>query len=403
MWTLVPILCSAQQNNQDVVFSRITTDQGLSSNRVNATVQDAEGYLWVATGNGLNRYDGYEVKEYLHDPEDSLTIAANEVLSVFLDRDDDLWVVGRNSGISRYERKQDRFQRFISDLPINSLVEDGRGQLWVLGEGVAGILNKATGAFTNYAKNYNASLFMHAASGQLPNELWMATAFDGLLLVDVDTKAALKHIRHEPGVPGLSSSRLFTVHAGKHHLWIGTYDSGLDALNFRTQTYANYRHRPNVANALQVNAVTSVLEWGDSLWIGTQNGGLSRLALSTQELVSFLPDKQNPNSISSSSIAHATGLYHDRANRLVIATHFGGVNVIDPQNQIFQNLEADGYTVNAVLKDTRGRLWMATENGIVQVHQRTQKKYLQLPGTVFKAGCPRTCLGGQLSTWIAAF
>ncbi|MBX2930753.1 MAG: hypothetical protein KF781_02260 [Chitinophagaceae bacterium] len=72
-----------------------STDNGLSINTVNALQFDKNGYLWIATSDGLQRYDGYGFKTFKHNENDSSSLASNEVYDLYLDDDENLWITGR--------------------------------------------------------------------------------------------------------------------------------------------------------------------------------------------------------------------------------------------------------------------------------------------------------------------
>jgi ligand-binding sensor domain-containing protein/anti-sigma regulatory factor (Ser/Thr protein kinase) len=97
---------------ETVKYERFTTEDGLSSNVVYCSFQDKYGYLWVATNDGLNRYDGYTFKTYRQDPNDSSSIPSNSITMFCEDGDGNLWV-NTSAGLCRYERKEDNFKRVI--------------------------------------------------------------------------------------------------------------------------------------------------------------------------------------------------------------------------------------------------------------------------------------------------
>ena len=72
-------------------FKSLTIDNGLSNNCVRSITQDSLGYMWFATANGVNKYDGYNITQYKHRSNDSLTILSNFVKVVFIDSKNNLW------------------------------------------------------------------------------------------------------------------------------------------------------------------------------------------------------------------------------------------------------------------------------------------------------------------------
>ena len=82
----------------------IDTQNGLSNNIVYGTYQDREGFIWIATNNGLNRFDGYSFKTFYHNPKDSTSISSNIVRTVLEDPNGRLWV-GTFNGLNLYNPK----------------------------------------------------------------------------------------------------------------------------------------------------------------------------------------------------------------------------------------------------------------------------------------------------------
>jgi len=124
--------------NSILKFERITAEQGLTSNRINGIVQDKTGFLWIATNNGLNRFDGVENKSYLKQQEDTCSLSSNSILSLFCDSEDQLWILTINY-LHRYNKKLDNFDRFLlSDKKESSkygnkgvIIEDVLGNIWI--------------------------------------------------------------------------------------------------------------------------------------------------------------------------------------------------------------------------------------------------------------------------------
>ena len=74
-------------------------DEGLSSNFAWSICQDKYGFMWIGTTNGLNRYDGHNIKQYLHDPKDSFSIPGNIIYWMFKDQTGDMWLACGHQGL----------------------------------------------------------------------------------------------------------------------------------------------------------------------------------------------------------------------------------------------------------------------------------------------------------------
>ncbi|MEE7566889.1 hybrid sensor histidine kinase/response regulator, partial [Xanthomonas sp. Kuri4-3] len=115
---------------------QLTVADGLPSNAVNDFAEDAHGYLWLATGDGLARYDGAEFKVWRHDPRDPASLAANSVQTLYIDPQDRIWVSSESAGISMLDAERRRFRHFrAAQIPQMSndevFVLTGRGdEVW---------------------------------------------------------------------------------------------------------------------------------------------------------------------------------------------------------------------------------------------------------------------------------
>jgi ligand-binding sensor domain-containing protein len=103
---------------QQYSFVRFTNENGLSNNVVYATRQDSKGYLWIATHDGLNRYDGYEFKKYLHNPFNKKSLAGNMTIDMAEDEQSRLWVL-TNTDLHLFDQKNESFERYT--LPIGAI------------------------------------------------------------------------------------------------------------------------------------------------------------------------------------------------------------------------------------------------------------------------------------------
>ena len=136
VWLCVPFLYArAQQDTLILPFRALTIEDGLSQGMVNAIIQDKYGFMWLATKDGLNRYDGYSFTVFRHDPEDSTTVRNNYIYTLLEDKQGRLWV-GTAEGLDLFDPKTETFmhmragQEHIRDI-VQSIAQDANGDLWV--------------------------------------------------------------------------------------------------------------------------------------------------------------------------------------------------------------------------------------------------------------------------------
>jgi ligand-binding sensor domain-containing protein len=89
-------------------FERLGLEHGLSQGCVNAVLQDSQGFLWIGTQDGLNKYDGYTFIAYRHDPTDPTSISTNVIHALLEDSEGDLWL-GTDRGLVRLDKRSEVF------------------------------------------------------------------------------------------------------------------------------------------------------------------------------------------------------------------------------------------------------------------------------------------------------
>lgn len=123
----------------------ISTAQGLSQGLINDMIQDKEGFIWIATKGGLNRYDGYTFKIFTNDPQDTSSISSNAVSNLLEDSKGRIWVGTYDGGVNVYHKNTGRFLRIpkksgglpglSSNRIISAMIELPNGSILVCPQG----------------------------------------------------------------------------------------------------------------------------------------------------------------------------------------------------------------------------------------------------------------------------
>ncbi len=108
---LIPIITSAQ--NSPFYFKKLNVNQGLSQNSVWSVCRDKQGFVWIGTADGLNRYNGYEVQIYKHKQNDRYSVGGNNIQFLYRDKYDKLWI-GNEGGVDLYNPIKDNFTRIYT-------------------------------------------------------------------------------------------------------------------------------------------------------------------------------------------------------------------------------------------------------------------------------------------------
>ena len=123
-----------------MVFTHLSTEQGLSQATVNDVLQDSQGFIWLATQNGLNRYDGVELKRYYRDPEGSDGLASDYVVALDEDRFGNIWIATDGGGVAVWNRRTDTIRsyrhrngdaRSLASDQVHDVLVDRSGHVWI--------------------------------------------------------------------------------------------------------------------------------------------------------------------------------------------------------------------------------------------------------------------------------
>lgn len=120
-------------------FEQITTTQGLSQNYITCIQQDSQGFIWIGTTNGVNKYDGYRMREYYSIPNDIHSLKGNYISTIYNDSSERLWI-GTNNGVCCYQPQTDNFEHVDleqlsgyspANRHVTALFEDQNQTLWI--------------------------------------------------------------------------------------------------------------------------------------------------------------------------------------------------------------------------------------------------------------------------------
>jgi len=379
------LLLGLSARGDPLEFERLALEQGLSQSIIEGTLQDRVGFLWLATEDGLDRYDGYSFRVLRHDPDDANSLSYNDIKCVAEDRDGVLWVGTFGGGLNRYDPRSGRFTRFRHDPAdpaslaadtVRAIVEDRDGTLWIATQG-GGLdrFDRSAGRFEHLRPDPAdpealADGDLRALHLDRAGTLWVGTAAGGLhrwdrarrafvrYPVDPRDEGALAH----PWVQAIAEDR-----AGA--LWIGTLGGGLARLDRESGRFTRFRADPAVAGTLPDDRVMAIAEDHEGLlWVATDGGGLARLDRERRRFTVSRHDPANPRSLSTDRVF---SLFEDRSRVLWVGTYGGGLDKLDLGRKKFTTVRHDPNDpgslahdiVWSILEDEAGALWVGTDRG----------------------------------------
>jgi ligand-binding sensor domain-containing protein/signal transduction histidine kinase len=329
------------------VWTAEQSEEGLPQNSVFSIAQTPDGYLWLATQEGLVRFDG--VRFTVFNSRNTPEIRHNDVWKLLVDRQGVLWVATRGGGITRYQ--DGAFTNYskpqgLSNDSVQALWEDRNGDLWIGTRG-GGLNRFRDGRFTVYTTEHGLSNnTVYAIHGDGSGALWIGTDGGGLNRFADGTFSAITRGQ------GLSHDTVYVIHEDHEGaLWVGT-GAGLDRL--RDGGLVRHGLQQGLTNE---NIRALYQDRSGNLWIGTDGGGLNRLsrgrfsAFTTRE------------GLSNDSIG---SIFEDREGNLWVGTDAGGLNRLrDNKFVSYSTLEGlSNDNARAILEDRAGDLWVGTFGGL---------------------------------------
>ncbi|SUJ15551.1 Response regulator containing a CheY-like receiver domain and a GGDEF domain [Sphingobacterium multivorum] len=355
---------------QSIYFKNYQTHDGLSNSTVKCITQDIQGFLWLGTRNGLNRFDGNQFKIFRHNASDSTSIGSSSILSLLTDSKGVLWV-GTTRGAYRYDPIKEDFKPFklISIGEVNAIHEYA-GFIWLLSNGKLYRYKSYTGEISPFDLNKNTLV---AITSSKKGGLWVTDNNSTILRYQVNTgkffPVDLKKIDRQT----LANTK--TVYAiNDSLLMVGTINSAY-LFDFKNGTLKNLfaSHYPN--KVIQANCIIQQTE--STYWIGTETG-IYTYDIHTGQSQHIKKDLLNLFAISDNAVLN---FYRDREDNIWFGTFFGGFNQYSNQFDNFKKYLSgfgksalSGNIVHDIKKDRYGNFWIGTEDGgLNKIDAQTQQ------------------------------
>lgn len=392
-----------------ISFDHITTKEGLSQGDVNSIHQDKNGFMWFATHDGLNKFDGYDFTVYRPEVDNEKSISSNLIYRIAGDANDNLWIGTTGGGINFYDKKKDEFTQFIhkADDPssiiddhVSCVYVDRENRLWVgtdRGLDMAKLDNfdsklefkhfslKGRGISSNYKKSRIHSVFQDSQG-----QIWVGN-ISGLFILSRDSlgEAYFKRVNDMIGLPPGPVNAIIEDKYGRIVIagGVGTF------------IYNPISDKNNVLRVNWTYCNSLTIDKKDNLWIGTHSGLLhykiNQKSITPKLIETNLYTPENPYSINNNVIS---SLYVDKTGIIWVGTHGGGINKIDHEKKKFylikKTIDKNSLSYNnirALYEDKNENLWIGTSGGGINISKKEDnyKKFHKLE--IY----PRKCLAIQ--------
>lgn len=433
------LIAAAETMAQSFAFDHLTINEGLSNNTVYAIEEDADGFIWMGTRDGLNRYDGYEFKKF--DKSSPLSsFPSNHVQELFNHPNGDLWIGLQSGGIVIYDREKQAFDtnpfpdkgfNSWSNVSVTTIFEDSKGFIWIgtAQEGIVRfdaslseyeyfgvdidnqkrkLLSNTCFSFTEdgqgriwmgtsgnaiqYYDYRSDSVFVVEGSVKegfdltsysksmlyYNRKLWIGTQGNGLVLYDTDKGEFIGH--------HLDKKLIKDVACFNNNVYIATDGDGLYITGDEGLSFQHFTYRPSLTNSLNTNALYDIFfDKLGNLWLGTFNGGINYHKVNKTAFYSFSDE---------AGMAYVPGnqsvltFLEDSRHNVWIGKDGGGLMRFNRDSLNFKQFSAENIVektalssnvVTSIYEDSKGNLWVGTFiNGLNLFNPKTGQS------TIFK-------------------
>ncbi len=334
-------MLAATGDGNAFVFQRFNINTGLSSDNLKALFQDREGYLWIATDNGINRFDGYKTSIYKPEFTKDKSFNSVDFNSIAEDKKGDLWFGTDHSGINVFNKLTQTVTIIDQSSPaglalisnnINNLLCDSKGRIWI----------SSLGGLNLY----------------YPDKKKMITFSD---------------TRH-PGKNNPSGQISYVYEDRNGKILVGSWGNGLYIYDEQKDDFTHILIPIEPGMSSYIGRVVKILEdQQGNYWLGTWEGGLFKVRLNNYQSITVLQyysiNSKRPFTLSSDVIYC---LYEDKEGSIWAGTPYG-LNIIKnhnsgrPEVQLIQSGNSSANIsqndIFSIIKDRSGIIWLATLGG----------------------------------------
>lgn len=372
----------ASATNESYYFEQISLKEGLSQSTVKAIYRDHYGLLWVGTKDGLNRYDGTEVRTFYNDPQKSNSLPNDNIFFIVEDAKKNMWI-GSAGALCRYDRQTDSFvKESINGQEIsfqNVLVVDN-----FLYFSTATTLYK----YDCNLKQWSEQLFKGKKTNVTSTckmETWsngniiIGSRWNGLFICNPHTGV----LKPCPFFKGEMILDLYKDSKGQ--LWISQYGKGVFCFDAKGHKMLELSTDNTL---LKCDKVMSILRYRDQIWMATDGNGIIVYSPKNKQYSLIAHEQNNPSSLPVNSILT---LYKDSYSNLWLGSIRGGllgVREVYIQSYLNANLNStSGLSDKTVLsfhEDKAKKIWIGTDGEGINSYDAASHKFNHYPSTFGK-------------------
>jgi len=331
-------------------FEHITSENGLPHSTIHGITKDKYGFMWFGTWSGLCRYDGYRIRTYRSNPNDSTSLSNNRIHNILTDQQGNLWVLTFNEEVlARYNYASDNFDR----IPQEDVPEE--------------IANKIPRRPHKLTVNYT-----------FQQHRWHLNDYTNAVIETYLPTGQSKAYAYDPLNPwSINDTYVSDIYLDDQQiLWLGTYNHGINKADLNANPFHYLYHHPNNPNSIIEDNIRSICEDKEgNLWIATRSKGISVLQKNGQ----YRHFQHHPEDTFSLRSDYIKKIFCDSQGYIWIGTQKG----VDRYNPIRQRIERmdipilENIATYAFAEDKQNNIWIGSWEGLVKF-DRKQRRFLPI-------------------------
>ena len=380
-------------------FKHLSTENGLSQKSVRKIFQDSNGFIWMGTQEGLNRYDGRSFQHFRYNESDPRSLSGDVIRDIIEDSNRNIWIATSN-GLNLFNEAEQKFERvqILSEsnnpvLRLNTLFKDSTGRIQIGTDG-NGVFQIDTSK--NSLKVIRSALFPTLNNSDVRvifedtrKRYWIGTDGNGILVKEQGASTSKKLENSVNDNSSLSNNRITSITEDqKGQIWIGTRGGGLNRFNERSSNFKHFQFEENNDSSLSNNRVFKVLEDSNTnIWVATDKGiNLFEPISETFTRIINLPSQKY-------SLTHnrVLDIFEDRSGLIWIGT-LSGINLWSPVDSKFvqyqhiseANNSLSNNTVSNFSENHQNNIYVATFGGGLNIVDSKTLKISRVSTANFK-------------------
>lgn len=363
---LLPVLSPLANQAENIYFSKIGIEQGLSQLSVMTIYQDEQGAMWFGTREGVNRYTRNKMEVLQPQPNDPNSLSGNIVKNICGDGKGSVYI-HTQSGISQYDLHKAHIHT-IEDEQVDAICYGTR--LWIANE--QDLFIYQNGQKQVYVHLDECQSEITVITELRDGRIMLGTISDGVFIVDPNRK--IRHMLE----PTSQISAIFED--SRKNIWIGTWENGLFRIGRDGMIKQYLPSDKKTNNSISSEFIRAICEdANDNLWIGTRKG-LDCLCMENDTFLHYDANEFNSHMLSNESV---WSLYKDKQGTIWVGTYFGGVNYFNSDSEfcVMHDLQ-EGFFKNRpfpviadILEDERQNLFLITEGNGLIYYKPKEKTY----------------------------